>query len=434
MNISPLVLQAFAGFFFLIIVAFLFSENKKQINWRLIIVAFIIQNIIYLLINHVPAVAYMVSKLASGVVKLLEFAHDGAKFVFGDIADMNKYGFIFLIVVVPTIIFFGAFIAILYFFGIIQKIIAVLAFILRKTVKLSGAESLVVIADIFLGQNEGPLVIGPYVKTMTRSELALAFIAGLANIAGSTMGMYLTFIAGNDSQQMVVFANYLLTASLMNALSAIIFAKIIFPETQFEQISTTKVDIHNNIPSNFVESVINGAMTGMKISVAVITILVAVIPLIHFLDFILLGLGNLLNLNTIIHNSTQGSFQGLSLEYIFGQIFRIFAFFMGISWSQTINVGSLLGQKVVINEFVAYMSLGQMKIQHLIDQHSLYVSTFALCSFSNFSSIGISLGSYSILAPGRQHELAEMAFKALFAAVLAGFMTATVASFWHTLL
>jgi len=429
---TSLIIQAFFGFFFLILVALIFSENKKQINWKLIITAFLLQNVIFLLIRYVPLVHDMLEHISMGLIKLLEYAKEGASFVFGNLTNTKSYGFIFALVVVPTIVFFSSLISILYFYGIIQKIISILAHLLRKTMKLSGVESLVIIADVFLGQSEGPLVIGPYIKLMTKSQLACAFLAGMANLSGSTLGIYLAFLAGDDPVQQLVFANYLLTATFMNAFAAIIFAKILFPET--EDVDYSKpINLHHENQGNVLDSIVGGAMTGIKVGVAITTILLAVIPLIHLIDAILGQIGALVHVNQIIASSTNNTFDSLSLEYVLGQIFRIFAFFMGVTWSETLQVGSLLGQKVAINEFVAYIGLGKLKAASAISANSIYISTFALASFSNFSSIGISMGVYSILAPEKQKVIASFAFKALFGAVLAGFMTATIAGFWHNI-
>jgi len=434
MHLQSTIIQAGFGFIFLLFICFCFSENKKAINWKLILSAFILQNVLFLLIRYVPIVHMGLGHVSGALVSLLGHAEAGARFIFGDLVDTKKYGFVFLLVVVPTIIFFGSLIGALYFFGIIQRVIAVLAYLLRKTVKLSGSESLIVVADIFLGQAEGPIVIGPYIKSMTRSELACAFTAGLANISGSTMGMYLGFLSAGDPQQSLLFANYLLTACFMNAVSAIVFAKILFPETDFENVSSEKVEVNAHFSANFLDSIFQGALTGLKVGVTLVTALIAIIALVHMIDDILSGFGNLIHVNEYINSSTHGVFHDLSLEYVLGQIFRIFAFFMGISWMETLNVGSLLGQKVAINEFVAYVSLGEMKMHNVLSENSIFISTFALSSFSNFSSIGISLGAFGVLAPSRQKELTSIAWKALFGAVLAGFMTATIAGFWHGLL
>ncbi len=426
--------QSILGFIFFVCIAYIFSENRKIINWRLIISAFILQNILFLLIRYVPFINVLLNYFSSALVGLLEYAKEGAKFMFGDFADSKKFGFVFFIVVIPTLVFFGSLVSILYFFGIIQIVIRFLAFLLHKTIKLSGVESLVVIADIFLGQTEGPMIIGPYIKNMTRSELGCAFTAGLANLSGSTLGMYLYFLSGGDHVESLKFANYLVTATFMNAMSAIVFAKILFPETNLNKASDTKIDINIHKNNNLLDAILDGAMTGLKIGAAMVAVLMAVISLIHLINGLLANFGNMININDSIKYVTNGVFSGLSIEYILGQIFRIFAFFMGINWSETLSVGSLLGQKVAINEFVAYVSLGKMKLEHILSNRSIFVSTFALASFSNFSSIGISIGVFSVLAPNRKQELASIGWKALLGAILAGFLTASVAGLWYSLL
>ncbi len=434
MHLSVTAFQALLGFVVFILLAFTFSDSHKAVNWKLILAAFFLQNILFLLIRYVPFVNQGLSYISHGLLDLLAYANEGAKFALGDFANSTKYGFVFMIVVIPTLIFFGTLIGALYFFGIIQWIIEILAYVLRKSVRLSGVESLIVIADIFLGQTEGPMVIGPYIKNMTRSELAMAFTAGLANISGSTLGMYLSFLSAGDPHNAIVFANYLVTASVMNAVSAIIFAKLLFPETDFAHVSSEKVKVSAHFSANFIDSIFQGAVTGFKIGVTMIAVIMAVISLVHMIDGILAGVGSLIHINSLIANSTNGVFKSLSLEYLLGQIFRVFAFLMGISWVETLNVGSLLGQKVAINEFVAYVSLGEMKTANVLSERAIFISTFALASFSNFSSIGISLGVFSVLAPSRQKELTQIAWKALFGAVMAGFMTATIAGFWHSIL
>ncbi|RTK99024.1 MAG: NupC/NupG family nucleoside CNT transporter [Proteobacteria bacterium] len=432
---SSLVIQSFCGFFFLIAIAVAFSENRKHINWKLIITAFILQNVLFLLIKYVPAVNAVLQFLSAGLLKFMDYANEGAGFVFGSLVDMKKNGFVFALVVVPTIIFFGSVISLLYFFGIMQRMILMLAFVLRKTIKLSGVESMIVIADIFLGQSEGPMVIGPYVSKMTRSELACAFVAGLANLSGSTLGIYLSFLGGGDRAQEMIFAQSLLTATFMNAASAIVFAKIVFPETEYDKIMDAKhIKLGGVTSESAIDAIMHGAFTGVKIGVAICAALMAVIPLVHAIDGILLWFGDIININTWVQTMSNKAFDGLSLEFIFGLIFRFFAFFMGVSWSESLQIGSLLGQKVAINEFIAYMNLAKMQEAHLLSANSVFIATFALASFSNFSSIGISMGAFSALAPGRQSDLASMGFKALFAAILAGFMTATVAGFWHNVI
>jgi CNT family concentrative nucleoside transporter len=394
-----------------------------------------LQNILFLLIHYIPIVNSGLQLISTGLLNFMDYAKQGSQFIFGDLANQKKFGFIFAFVVVPTIIFFGTIISLFYFFGIMQRIIAWLAIALQKTLKLSGTESFVVIADIFVGQNEAPMVIAPYIARMTRAELACAFVAGLANISGSTLGMYLTFLGHGDRAQEMQYAQHLIMATFMNATSAIVFAKLFFPETEPDKIMDAKhIRAEGITATSIPDAIMHGAFTGLKVGIAMCAALLAIIPLVHAIDGILFWIGNLVNLNVWIENMSNHNFNGLSLEFIFGIVFRFFAFFMGVSWDQTLQVGSLLGQKVVINEFIAFMSLGKMQLDGLLSANSIYISTFALASFSNFSSIGISMASFSALAPGRQAELGSFAFKALFAAILAGFMTATVAGFWNSLL
>lgn len=435
---SSLAIQSLFGFAFLMFIAFIFSDNRKAINWKLVISAFILQNVLFLLIKYVPAVNALLQIISIGLLKFMDYAGEGAGFVFGSLVDIKQHGFVFAFVVIPTIVFFGSVISLFYFFGIVQRIVMLLAFLLRKTLKLSGVESVVVISDIFLGQAEGPMVIGPYLPKMTRSELACAFVAGLANLSGSTLGMYLTFLGGGDHAQEMMFAQSLLTATFMNAASAIIFAKIIFPETEYDKVMDVKEIKASSADANSaIDAIMHGAFVGVKVGIAICAALLAIIPLVHAIDGVLMFVGDVLHINLWVKNMSNGAFEGFSLEFIFGFIFgfifRFFAFFMGVTWHETLQVGSLLGQKVAINEFIAYMSLGKMKAAGLLSDNSIFISTFALASFSNFSSIGISMGTFSALAPTRQAELSKIAFKALFAAVLAGFMTATVAGFWHNI-
>lgn len=431
---SSLAIQSLFGFGFLMLIAFIFSDNRRAINWKLVLSAFILQNVLFLLIKYVPAVNGVLQIISIGLLKFMDYAGEGAGFVFGSLVDIKQHGFVFAFVVIPTIVFFGSVISLFYFFGIVQRVVMMLAFLLRKTLKLSGVESVVVISDIFLGQSEGPMVIGPYLPKMTRSELACAFVAGLANLSGSTLGMYLTFLGGGDHAQEMMFAQSLLTATFMNAASAIVFAKIIFPETEYDKVMDIKeIKASATDASNAIDAVMHGAFVGVKVGMAICAALLAIIPLVHAIDGVLMFVGDIIHINLWVKSVSNGVFDGLSLEFIFGVIFRFFAFFMGVSWNETLQVGSLLGQKVAINEFIAYMSLGKLKAAGLLSDNSIFISTFALASFSNFSSIGISMGTFSALAPTRQAELSKIAFKALFAAVLAGFMTATVAGFWHNI-
>ena len=427
-------LQVIFGIGFLTLIALLVSTNRRAINWRLILTALVLQSVLFLAIQYVPFINHGFDKLAAGFVNLLGFAKFGTDFVMGGLTNMDKYGFTFILAVVPIIIYFSALINICYHFGIIQRIVGGVAWFMRKTMRLSGTEALGNASNIFLGPSESPLVVAPYIKTMTNSELASIFIVGLANLSGSVLGAYISFLGNNNHAEEVRMASYLLTATFMNAMGTIYFAKIIFPETDFSKMSTEKVGFIRHNDSSLIDGIVKGALLGVKLGLAIVTVLLAVIPLIYLANYLLLNIGDLLHINDFIQTSTSNVFPGLSLEYMFGQVFRIFAFFMGVDWHETLQVGSLLGQKVVINEFVAYISMTKMMAAHQLSANSVFISTFALESFSNFSTVGIQLATFSILDSSRREFLAKIAPRALLAAILAGFMTATVAGFWHNLL
>jgi CNT family concentrative nucleoside transporter len=299
---------------------------------------------------------------------------------------------------------------------------------MTKTMRLSGAESLSAAGNIFLGQTEAPLLVRPFIGTMTQSELHCLMTGGMATIAGSVMGAYITFLGGTDPDQLVKFATYLLCASIMNAPAAIVMAKIFLPETEPEKIDRTLQVNKESIGVNVVDALATGAADGLKLAMNIGAMLLAFIAVIYALNWILVdGIGSWTGLNAWVAASTNGAFTGFSLQYIFGQVFRLFAFAMGVDWSETLYVGSFLGQKLVINEFVAYLSLAETKAAGVLSEKSLLISTYALCGFANFSSIAIQIGGIGGMAPGRQADLSRLGFRALMAASLATMMTATIA-------
>jgi CNT family concentrative nucleoside transporter len=316
----------------------------------------------------------------------------------------------------------------LYYLGVLQKIVFGFAWVMTKTMRLSGAESLSAAGNIFLGQTEAPLLVRPFIARMTQSELLCLMTGGMATIAGSVMGAYITFLGGSDPDQLVKFATYLLCASIMNAPAAIVMAKIFLPETEPEKIDRTLQVNKEAIGVNVVDALATGAADGLKLALNIGAMLLAFIAVIYALNWILVdGIGSWTGLNAWVATSTNGAFSGFSLQYIFGQIFRLFAFAMGVGWSESLYVGSFLGQKLVINEFVAYLSLAEIKAAGLLSEKSLLISTYALCGFANFSSIAIQIGGIGGMAPGRQADLSRLGFRALMAASLATMMTATIA-------
>jgi len=415
------------GIILLLAFAFLFSTNKKAVDWRLVGIGVILQAIFGFLITKVEFVANLFSLVSRIFVKFLSFSEDGAIFIFGDLAT-DSFGFIFAFKVLPTIIFFSTVSAGLYYLGILQKVVFGIAWVMSRTMRLSGPESLSAAGNIFLGQTEAPLLVRPFIPTMSRSELMCLMTGGMATIAGGVLAGYVAFLGGDSPEEQTRFAAYLLGASIMNAPAAIVMSKIMIPETD-KQLIDDKLEVSGeNMGVNLIDAMSIGASEGLKLALNVGGMLLAFIAVIAALNYVLSGLiGHYSGLNALVISSTDGQFSGFSLEYILGQIFRVFAWVIGVEWSETLQVGSLLGQKTVINEFVAYLSLADMKASDSLSQKSIVISTYALCGFSNFSSIAIQVGGIGSIAPNQQGNLSKLGMQALLAATLACLMTATIA-------
>lgn len=415
------------GILVLLAVAFIFSSNKKKVDWRLVGIGVSLQALFGFLITKVDAVAQVFSLVSRAFVKFLSFSADGATFIFGDLAT-NTFGFIFAFQVLPTIIFFSTVSAGLYYLGILQKVVFGIAWVMARTMRLSGPESLSAAGNIFLGQTEAPLLVRPFIPSMSKSELMCLMTGGMATIAGGVLAGYVAFLGGDNPAEQTKFAAYLLGASIMNAPAAIVMSKIMIPETE-RDIINSKLEVNEeSMGVNLIDAMSIGASEGLKLALNVGGMLLAFIAVIAALNYILSGIiGNYTGLNELIASSTNGQFSGFSLEYILGQIFRVFAWVIGIEWSQTLQVGSLLGQKTVINEFVAYLSLADMKNAGTLSSKSIVIATYALCGFSNFSSIAIQVGGIGSIAPNQQGNLSKLGMRALMAATLACLMTATIA-------
>jgi concentrative nucleoside transporter, CNT family len=428
-------LRGLIGIIILIAIAFLFSRNKKQIDWRLVATGLLLQILIAVCVLKIPFIRNGFDYLGHGVVRFLGFAMNGAQFLFGDLAKNSdavkanhNLGFLFAFQALPTVIFFSAVTSGLYYLGVLQKIVYAFAWVMAKTMRLSGAESLSAAGNIFLGQTEAPLLVKPFIRNMTASELHCLMTGGMATIAGSVMGAYITFLGGTSPDQLARFATYLLCASIMNAPAAIVMAKIFLPETSPENIDRNLSVNKESIGVNIVDALATGAADGLKLALNIAAMLLAFIAVIAALNWMLIeGIGSWTGLNEWVRISTQNSFTGFSLEYIFGQVFRVMAFAMGVDWSETLSVGSLLGQKMVINEFIAYSSLADMKNAGVLSEKSIIISTYALCGFANFSSIAIQIGGIGGMAPARQGDLSHLGMKALLAATLATMMSGTIA-------
>lgn len=429
-------LRGFIGLVVIIGIAFFFSKSRSKVDWRLVVTGVAFQLVIAILVLRVPVVRSGFEFVGAGFVKFLSFALNGAQFLFGDLARnsdaapnvRHNLGFLFAFQALPTVIFFSAVTSGLYYLGILQRIVYGFAWVMAKTMRLSGAESLNAAGNIFLGQTEAPLLIKPFINKMTQSELHCVMVGGMATIAGSVMGAYVTFLGGTDPEQLIKFATYLLCASVMNAPAAIVMSKIFMPEAEPEKIDRKVTVSKDSIGVNVVDALATGAADGLKLAVNIAGMLLAFIAVIYALNWILVdGIGAWTGLNAWVQQSTNGAFTGFSLQYIFGQVFRVFAFAMGADWSETLYVGSFLGQKLVINEFVAYLNLAEVQAMGVLSEKSIIISTYALCGFANFSSIAIQIGGIGGMAPNRQADISRLGFRAVIAASLATMMSGTIA-------
>ncbi len=361
--------------------------------------------------------------------KVLEYTEAGAQFLFGDlVTKTNTFGYIFAVQVLPTIIFFSALTSILYYFGILQKIIYFVAYIMRKTMSLSGPESLAVAANVFIGQTEAPLVVKPYLENMSKSEILCLMTGGMATIAGGVFAAYVGFLGGDDPEAQKYFAKHLLTASIISAPAAILAAKMLFPEEKGKALSE-QMEMTGDVGSNVLDAISRGTTDGLKLAVNVGVMLLVFTSLIYMANSILENsVGSWTGWNESIVASTDGRFEGFNFTYLLGLIFAPLAWILGTPLEDITVIGQLLGQKTVVNEFIAYAELNDMqKAGMKLDPKSILIATYALCGFSNFASIGIQIGGIGALAPGQRKTLTELGIKALIAGSVACFLTATIA-------
>jgi concentrative nucleoside transporter, CNT family len=429
-------LRGLLGICFIIAIAYLLSGNRRAVDWRLVLIGITIQLVIGIIIGKVEFAQVAFGYVSEKFVTFLSFAAKGAEFLYGDLSKnsagdatvKHSLGFLFAFQALPTVIFFSAVTAGLYYLGILQKIVFGFAWIMARTMRLSGAESLSAAANVFMGQTEAPLLVRPFIDRMTKSELNCLMVGGMATIAGSVLGAYVSFLGGGDPVQQSKFATYLLSASIMNAPAAIVLAKLFMPETEPEKIDRNLIVSKDQIGVNLIDAIATGASDGLKLALNIGAMLLAFIAVIYAINWVLVDfVGAYTGLNDFVIQSTNGTYQGFSLQYILGQVFRVFAFCIGVSWDESLYVGSLLGQKMVINEFVAYLDLANLKASGVLSEKSIRISTYALCGFANFSSIAIQIGGIGGMAPNRQGDLSKLGLKAMIAASLATMMTATIA-------
>lgn len=406
------------GLSVLIGIAVALSNRRREIDWRLVFSGIGLQLIFAITVILVPGGRKFFDYFARIFVKIVDFALTGSKFIFGDLASFENFGFVFAFQVLPTIIFFASLMAVLYHLGIMQKIVQGMAWVMLKVLRTSGAESLSVAANVFVGQTEAPLVVRPYIAKMTESELFTMMVGGMATIAGAVLAAYIAMLGGGDEAQQLFYARHLLAASVMAAPATIVIAKLLKPEYQ-ESLTrgTVKLEVEKTA-GNVIEAAANGASDGVALALNVGGMLLAFIALIAMIDFPLNWLGEVTGLETLLG-------QPLSLSVILGYILSPMAWVIGVPWSDAVAVGGLIGEKIVTNEFVAYAHLNEIK--DTLSPHSVLISTYALCGFANFSSIAIQLGGIGGLAPGRKPDLARLGLLAVLGGTLATMMTATIA-------
>jgi len=412
------------GLAVLIGIAWLFSNNKRRVDWKLVITGVSLQVAFAALVLLVPGGKDVFDSIGRGFVKILSFVNAGSTFIFGNLMDINTYGFIFAFQVLPTIIFFAALMGVLYHLGVMQAIVRAMAWVITKVMRVSGAETTSVCASVFIGQTEAPLTVRPYIPKMTESELITMMIGGMAHIAGGVLAAYVGMLGGGDPEQQAFYAKHLLAASIMAAPATLVIAKILIPETG-EPLTrgTVKMEVEKNT-ANIIDAAAAGAGDGLRLALNIGAMLLAFIALIALVNWPLSWFGEVTGISAAIGKP-------FDLATIFGYVLAPLAWVIGTPWQDASTVGSLIGQKVVINEFVAYLQLadivnGKVAGVTLTDQGRL-IATYALCGFANFSSIAIQIGGIGGLAPERRQDLARFGLRAVLGGSIATFMTATIA-------
>lgn len=419
------VFRGLLGMAVLIFLGFLFSTNRKNIPWRTVAIGLIIQVLLAVGVLYVPFIRTGFEFFGQIFVKILDFTKAGSEFLLGDLMNSETYGFIFLFQVLPTIIFFSALTSLLFYWGIIQKVVYGLAWVFTKALKISGAEALSVAGNIFLGQTESPLMIKAYLEKMSKSEILLVMTGGMATLAGGVLAAYIALLGGDNPALRLEFAKHLLAASVMAAPAAIIFSKMLVPPTEAinKQIEVSR----ETIGSNVLDAITNGTSQGIKLAVNVAGMLLAFIAFIAMFNFIVGKIGQWTTLNEIIAAGTNGKYDGLSLQFILGYTFAPLMWLIGICPEDVVTVGRLLGEKLILTEFIGYISLAELKAAGVFAQpKSIIMATYILCGFANFSSIGIQIGGIGALAPGRRVLLSKYGVPALVAGTLASLMSATI--------
>ncbi|MEM1319609.1 MAG: nucleoside transporter C-terminal domain-containing protein [Bacteroidota bacterium] len=423
------LLRGGLGIIVMLAVCYFFSSNRRAIDWRLVGAGMLLQIVLAIFILKVPYVSVFFDWIAKGFTEVLKFSEEGAKFMFGSlVTNLEGFGYIFAFQVLPTIVFFSALSSVLYYFGILQKVVYGLAWLMNKTMGLSGPESLAAAANVFIGQTEAPLAIKPYLEGMTKSEILCLMTGGMATIAGGVFAAYVGYLGGTDEAMRELFAKHLLTASIISAPAAIVAAKMLFPETERRDIvEDARMAADNS--SNLLDAISRGTTDGLKLAINVGAMLLVFTAMVYMANKLLIGtIGEWTGWNEQIREATNNRFQGFSFTYLLGLIFAPIAWLLGTPSQDILVVGQLLGQKTVINEFFAYEQFQVLRNSGAnMSEKSVLIATYALCGFANFASIGIQIGGIGAIAPGQRKVLTELGIKALIGGTVASFLTAAIA-------
>ena len=415
------------GVLTIIFLAYFMSSNKSKIAWKTILLALFSQLIIGVLILKVKFFQIIFEKAGGLFVKLIDFTREGTIFVFGDLLTPKTNSYIWAFEILPTVIFFSSITSLLFYFGIIQKVVGFFAKIYTKFLNISGSESLSVIGNIFLGQTEAPLLIKAYLPKMNKSEILLVMVGGMATVAGGVLAAYIAFLGGDDPVKKIEFAKHLLTASVMAAPGAILISKILYP--QVEKINSDINISDYNAGSNILDAISNGTIEGIKLAVNIGAMVLVFIAFVAMFNYALFQFGDFTGINSIIDANTI--YENLSLEALMGIIFSPIMWLIGVASADIMPMGQLLGIKLSINEFIAYMQLAELENPissvKLTYEKSVIMATYMLCGFANFSSIGIQIGGIGSLAPNQRKNLANFGIKALIGGALASLLSAAIA-------
>ena len=423
------IVKGITGMFALIFIAFLFSKNRKAINWKTVIIGLMVQILLAVGVLKVAFIQSIFEFFGKIFVKTLDFTMEGSKFLLGDMMNVESFGYVFLFQVLPTVIFFSALTSVMFYLGIIQKFVKALAWALTKLLNISGAESLSVAGNIFLGQTEAPLLIKAYLEKMSKSEILLVMVGGMATVAGGVLAAYIGFLGGEDEVVRLFYAKHLLTASVMAAPGAIVIAKILYPQT--EEINTEVHVSQDKIGSNILDAIANGTTEGLKLAANVGAMLLVFVAFIAMINFGFEKIGTIGQINSWIALNTDGLYNQLSLEFILGYTFSPLMWLIGVAKEDMTLMGQLLGIKLAVSEFIGYMQLAELKdmtnLVHFKYEKSIIMATYMLCGFANFASIGIQIGGIGSLAPGQRKNLSQFGFLALVGGTLASLLSATFA-------